>query len=229
MSFMWEAPLKGNSGDLSICDSCLAGFHPLSSPLCTMCGAPFFSEVLEDHPCEDCLRNPPAYAAAGAPYLYEESLLEAIHHLKYHGKTSIAGSLGLLLSRFAHNWLGDEPANFLIIPVPLHPKKLRERGYNQSLLLAKHTAEKLKADLDYLSLRRSKNTAPQIGLGKKLRQENVRNAFKLENPNVVKGRNILLVDDVSTTGNTLNACSETLRKGGANRINCITLARAAAF
>lgn len=228
-SFMWEAPLKGNASGLSICDSCLAGFHPLSSPLCTMCGAPFVSEGLEDHPCEDCLRNPPAYTAAGAPYLYEESLLEAIHHLKYHGKTCLAGSLGSLLGRFAKNWLGNKSKDFLVMPVPLHPRKLRERGYNQSLLLAKHTAEKLGTNLDTLSLRRSKNTAPQTGLGKKLRRKNVRNAFKLENANVVEGRNILLVDDVSTTGNTLNSCSKTLKKGGANTINCITLARAAAF
>jgi ComF family protein len=228
-SFMWEAPLKGNTSGLSICDSCLMGFHELSSPLCTMCGAPFLSEVLEDHPCEDCLRNRPAYAAAGAPYLYEGSLLEAIHHLKYHAKTCLAGSLGSLLGRFAQNWLGNESTSFLIIPVPLHRKKLRERGYNQSLLLARHTAKKLGTDLDCLSLRRSKNTAPQTGLGKKLRRKNVRNAFKLENVTTIKGRNILLVDDVSTTGNTLNACSKTLIKGGANKIYCITLARAAGF
>ena len=74
-------------------------------------------------------------------------------------------------------------------------------------------AKKLKAEVDFLSLRRNKNTAPQTGLGKKQREQNVKNAFKLEKGNGIKGRNILLVDDVSTTGNTLNACSKTLRKG----------------
>ena len=228
-AFLWEAPLKGSAGAFSICPTCLAGFHPLSSPLCSLCGAPFSSQVLEDHPCEDCLRTPPAYDAAGAPYLYEGSLLEAIHHLKYHGRTGLARSLGPLLGRFTQDWMGNDSTDFLVIPVPLHPEKLQERGYNQSLLLARHTARKLGADMDYLSLRRIKNTAPQTGLGKKQRRQNVKNAFKLENENTVRGRNIVLVDDVSTTGNTLNACSKTLRKGGANRIYCVTLARAAAF
>ena len=228
-SFLWEAPLKGNATALAICHSCLAGFNPLSSPLCSLCGAPFSSEVSEDHPCEDCLRNPPAYDAAGAPYLYEGSLLEAIHHLKYHGKTSLARSLGPLLGEFTQDWLGDESTNVLVVPVPLHPVKLRERGYNQSLLLAGYIAKKLRAELDFLSLRRNKKTLPQAGLGKKQRQQNVRDAFKLENANRIKGRDVLLVDDVSTTGNTLNACSKIMRKGGVRTIYCVTLARAAAF
>ncbi|HIJ20388.1 MAG TPA: ComF family protein, partial [Deltaproteobacteria bacterium] len=143
--------------------------------------------------------------------------------------TSLAKSMGPLLGRFAQDWLGEASAGFLVIPVPLHPGKLRERGYNQSLLLARHTAEKLRAELDYLSLRKIKKTIPQTGLGKKQRQQNVKNAFKLENENRIRERNILLVDDVSTTGNTLNACSKILRKGGANRIFCVTLARAAAY
>ena len=227
--FLWEAPLKGGTNPLSICPACLAGFHPLSSSLCSRCGAPFPSPMLEDHPCEDCLRTPPAYDAAGAPYLYEGSLLEAVHHLKYHGKTSLAGSLGPLLARFTQDWLGETPLDFLVIPVPLHPAKLRERGYNQSLLLARYVAQALKAEVDFLSLRRNRNTTPQTGLGKKQREQNVKNAFDLERGNGLKGRNILLVDDVSTTGNTLNACSKTLRKGGADGIYCVTLARAAAF
>ena len=228
-AFLWEAPLKGSTDALSICSTCLDGFHPLSSPLCSLCGAPFSSEVLEDHPCEDCLRDPPAYDAAGAPYLYEGSLLEAIHHLKYHGKTSLAATLGPLLAEFTKDWLGEASSEFLIIPVPLHPAKLRERGYNQSLLLAKRLADGLSAKVDFLSLRRNRKTVPQTGLGKKQRQQNVKNAFSLENGNGIRGRNILLVDDVSTTGNTLNSCSKTLRKGGAGRIYCVTLARAAAF
>ena len=159
--FLWEAPLKGSTSALSICPACLNGFHPLASPLCSLCGAPFSSEVLEDHPCEDCLRHPPTYDAAGAPYLYEGSLLEAIHHLKYHGKTSLVGSLGLLLAGFAKDWLGETLSDFLIIPVPLHPSKLRERGYNQSLLLARRLANGAKSQPGFSVLeKKQKNRTP---------------------------------------------------------------------
>ncbi len=229
MTFLWEAPLKGNRGDFPLCPACLEGFHPLTSPLCSLCGSPFSSKALEDHPCEDCLRTPPAYAAAGAPYLYEGSLLDAIHHLKYHKKTSLAASLGSLLGLFAQDWLEAGATDLLVMPVPLHPAKLRERGYNQSLLLARRVAEKLKTDLDCLSLRRTRKTLPQTGLGKMQRQQNVKNAFQLENADRIRDRNILLVDDVSTTGSTLDACSKALKKGGCGKVFCVTLARAAAF
>ena len=113
------------------------------------------------------------------------------------------------------------------MPVPLHPRRLRERGFNQSLLLARHLATRLNLDLDFLSLRRIRYTQPQTGLKKDERRKNVKKAFGLLDPKVVKGRTVVLVDDVTTTGNTLNECARMLKRAGAKEIYGAVLARTA--
>jgi ComF family protein len=115
---------------------------------------------------------------------------------------------------------------FLTMPVPLHLKRLRERGFNQSLLLAKHIATGINGELDFLSLTRTKYTLPQTTLSKKERLKNVQNTFFLRTSDAVKKKNILLVDDVATTGNTLNECAKVLSLGGAKAVFCVTLAKA---
>jgi len=172
------------------------------------------------------LRKRPFYDAAAAPFLYEGSLMRAIHLFKYEAKSSLAGSLGSMLAEFAGTW--SKPGHsFLIVPVPLHSKRLRERGFNQSLLLARHVAEHLGAQIDFLSLRRVRYTTPQTGLGKKERRKNVRKAFQVLEPAVFKGKTVLLVDDVATTGNTLDECARVLKRSGCEKVYCLTLARAA--
>ena len=209
----------------SFCRACFADFRRIHSPLCPICSRPFVPEMQDDHLCEDCLRIRPFFDAAGAPYLYEGTLMSAIHHFKYGAKTFLADSLGLLLAHFAQIWV-EKSDGILTMPVPLHPKRLRERGFNQSLLLARHVAGKLDTDLDFLSLRRIRYTSPQTGLGKEDRRKNVRNAFQLKDPELVKGRAVLLVDDVTTTGNTLNECARVLKRSGCDRVICLVLARA---
>jgi ComF family protein len=147
-----------------------------------------------------------------------------IHHFKYGGKTHIAGSLGPLMASFAKRWL-KKMDSCLMMPVPLHPKRLRERGFNQSLLLARHIASVLGAELDFLTLRRVRDTKPQTGLHRDERRKNVRRAFELTDRNVVKGRSIILVDDVATTGSTLNECARVLKRSGSDKVLCLVLAR----
>jgi ComF family protein len=226
--FLNNDPQKNRDKALSFCTTCLADFRKISSPLCPICGRPFVEGTDEDHLCEDCLRKRPLYEAIGAPYVYDGPLMTAIHRFKYGGKSYLADSLGPLLSEFAKSWI-QKPDGFLTVPVPLHKKRLRERGFNQSLLLAKHVACELHTALDFLSLRRVRYTLPQTGLGKEERRKNVRGAFMLENPEVFKDKPILLVDDVATTGNTLNECSRVLRKAGCKDIFCLVLARTANF
>ena len=219
-----ERPCSGGRARY-FCQACYAGFREINSPLCPICSTPFFYGVDEDHVCEDCLRKRPFYDATLAPYLYEGTLMEAIHQFKYGAKAFLADALGPLLAQFAQMHVRGSK-DILCIPVPLHPKRLRERGFNQSLLLARHLADGLDTELDFLSLRRVKYTLPQTGLGREERRKNVRNAFRLEHPKAVKGKRVLLVDDVATTGNTLNACAGVLKRSGARKVLCLVLARA---
>lgn len=210
------------------CQGCANGFTPLVSPICPICSTPFSSGVETDHFCEDCLRNRPEYEEICAPYLYEGTVLEAIHRFKYGAKVRLGKILGRHLERFAETRI-RKTENLLTVPVPLHGKRLRERGFNQSLLLARHVARRLKTGLDYLSVRRLRYTLPQTGLGKKGRRKNVRAAFRVVTPDAVKGKTVLLVDDVATTGNTLNECAGALKRAGCEKVICLVLAKAGRF
>ena len=152
--------------------------------------------------------------------------MTAIHELKYGKKSHLAGSLGPLLASCAENWLGPSDG-LLVMPVPLHPQRLRERGFNQSLLLARHVASRIGADLDYLSLRRTRFTRPQTQLTSDERRKNVRRAFGVVGNASLKGRSVLLIDDVATTGSTLNECARALKKAGVKEVYCLVLARTA--
>jgi len=222
--FLWRAPFDAGDSPNSICRECTSGFIPINTPFCAICGMPFGSDEIENHPCEDCLRTKPFFQAVYAPYRYEGPVLEAVHRLKYGQKTFVADALGPFLAEFVKTQFNPrEP--LLTMPVPLHPKRLRERGFNQSLLLAKHVASGIHGELDFLSLTRTKYTIPQTTLSKKERQKNVQNAFFLRTPDAVRKKNILLVDDVATTGNTLNECARVLTLGGAKAVFCVTLAK----
>ena len=207
-----------------ICLSCMDDFRVITHPCCSICSRPFETWVEDDHPCETCMRKWPFYSKAIVPYLYEGALMTAIHQFKYGGKDYLAKSLGPLLAAFAAEHLGG-PGDPIVMPVPLHPKRLRERGFNQSLLLARHVAKQLDTALDFLSLRRIRYTQPQTGLKKDQRRKNVRKAFGFTDSSGIKGRTVILVDDVATTGNTLNECARVLIKAGADRVYGAVLAR----
>ncbi|RJR34803.1 MAG: ComF family protein [Desulfobacteraceae bacterium] len=209
----------------SLCDACFSSFQKLVSPVCPICGGPFPDGIQENHVCEECLKKRPYFDSAAALYLYDGRIMDAIHQFKYGGKSHLARVLGPLLAAFGRERLSD-PGGILVMPVPLHPRRLRERGYNQSLLLARHVSSVLRASLDFMSLRRTRDTQVQTGLKKDERRRNVRRAFEVTDRNAVKGKTILLVDDVATTGSTLNECSRVLRKAGCNEIHCLVLARA---
>ncbi|MBW2094224.1 MAG: ComF family protein [Deltaproteobacteria bacterium] len=147
-----------------------------------------------------------------------------IHLFKYAGRSGLVTFLGPLLASFARQWTPAEKVS-LVMPVPLHPRRLRERGFNQSQLLAGYVAAVLGTGLDFLSLRRVKYTLPQTGLGKTERRKNVRQAFALKMPGQVSGRTVLVVDDVATTGNTLDECARVLLKAGAEKVLALVVAR----
>ncbi len=223
-AFLRDKIAPGSNRDLPFCESCFKGFTEIKSPICPLCGRHFSDGIEQDRVCEDCLRKRPSYDIARAPYLYGGALMTAIHELKYAQRIHLADSLGSLLASFAQTWIG-ELKGCLVMPVPLHPRRLRARGFNQSLLLARSVASKTGAELDFLSLRRTRFTKPQTELSSEERKKNVRKAFEVVKPAAAKGRTILLVDDVATTGSTLNECAKALKRAGAEGVLCLVLAR----
>ncbi len=162
------------------------------------------------------------FALARSVYTYEGDILTALHRFKYGGKIILARPLGQLLAETA---VGLDVRPDIIVPVPLHKRRLRTRGFNQSLLLAREVSGRVDANLDYLSLRRVIPTKPQITLKANARERNVAGAFRVEDPGVFKEKKVLLIDDVFTTGATIKACSKALKKAGAT-VFALTLARA---
>jgi ComF family protein len=214
--------------DNYFCTDCLNSFSKINPPICHVCGIPFGSISEENHLCEKCLRKRPFFDSLGAPYIYKGRIMDAIHQMKYAGKTYLADSLGPLMASFAIKWL-DTTEGLFIMPVPLHPKRLRERGFNQALLLARAIIPVLGAEIDFLSLRRIIYTRSQTGLNSKEREKNVRRAFTMTGQRKLKGKTVLLVDDVATTGNTMNECARILKKAGIERVFCLALARTAGY
>jgi len=223
-AFLQDKAVLHGGPDLPFCETCFKDFTEIKSPICSLCGRPFSDGTEQDRVCEDCLRKRPSYDIARAPYLYDGALMTAIHELKYAQRSHLADSLGSLLASFAQTWIGELKGS-LVMPVPLHPRRLRARGFNQSLLLARCVASKTCADLDFLSLRRTRFTKPQTELSSEERKRNVRKAFEVVNREAVKERTILLVDDVATTGSTLNECAKALRRAGADGVLCLVVAR----
>lgn len=213
------------AGELHLCPECRAGSPFITSPFCTVCGLPFATEGGIDHRCGACIDEPPPFAAARSAVLFEGPVRELIHRFKYGNKVRHRRPLALLaageLGGFAA-WSGAD----LIMPVPLHVKRLRQRGFNQAALLGEILAGKWRIPLSRNNLRRVRWTEPQISLTAAERRNNVRGAFAVRDAGAVRGRRIILVDDVYTTGSTVAECARTLKKGGAEAVFVVTIARA---
>lgn len=210
---------------LPFCPPCLSGIRFIRSPLCSCCGVPFPLPEGADHLCGDCLVTQRSYAIARAVGYYEETLLTAIHLFKYRGRTGIGEVLGRIMADFAGG-IWDMKVFSLLLPVPLHRKRLQERGFNQAAILARALSKRFSIPLDFMTLRREVPTAPQVGLGLEERWANVRGAFAVRKPEKIAGRRVLLVDDVFTTGSTLSECAAVLIQAGAEAVAVLTLARA---
>ncbi|MCJ7539353.1 MAG: ComF family protein [Desulfobacterales bacterium] len=216
-----------------ICTNCSGTYMAVESPICSTCGVAFESREGEDHHCGECLIAPKRFRTARSAGVYDKVLMAAIHCLKYKGKIQLARPFSVLLFMAFCRYWNKENIN-LIAPVPLHKRKFRSRGFNTSFLLVKEWALITKAlnravpvipvvgDI----LVRKRWTESQTGLRRKERLQNIKNAFGVSDSSKVKGKNILLVDDVYTTGATVNECAKVLLRAGAARVDVLTLARA---
>jgi len=198
-----------------LCSECWSHIKRYTGPSCRICALPFSSELSSI--CAQCFKRPPPFSKVINFGIYEGALAEAIHQLKFHGVRRISKPLSILISSL------PLPAIDGIVPVPLHIKSLRERGFNQSLLIARNIALRLRIPLITDTLIKKKETPPQIGLSARERIYNIRNAFSVTGG--VKGMRILLFDDVMTTGATVGECSRELLNAGAQEVIVLTLAR----
>ncbi len=207
-----------------ICPGCLRNIRFISPPICPKCGFPLVMGVGEDHLCGQCLRRQWHFGSARALGLYDGAIREAIHNLKYRGKSFLAKSLTGLLDR-GYPFM-DYGSYGLLVPVPLHPKRLRERGFNQALMLGKAIGRREGVPCRGFLLRKIRWSPPQIDLSPQAREKNVKGSFAVTDPERVRGKRVLLIDDVMTTGSTVNECAGELLKAGAGEVDVFTLARA---
>jgi ComF family protein len=198
---------------------------------------PFIAQECEDHLCGRCIKKQMPFSSARSIGVYEGVLLDAIHRFKYNGKNSLSKALVKIMASAIgmqrHRNIAFEKTSGailssspdLIVPVPLHKTRLKERGFNQSLLLAKGLARIYHLPIDYLNLKRIRATDHQVNLKGKDRLVNVKGAFAVKDRDAFKGKKVLLIDDVYTTGATISECSKVLKKAGAKEVNVLTLAR----
>lgn len=207
------------------CRTCWDRIEPITGPRCSRCDQPFVSSAAiswtPDHQCQDCFERPPAYERAWTLFPYLPPLQDAICAFKYRGKFTLAHPLAALMTRAIP---GDIDGD-LIVPVPLHPARLREREFNQSLLLADLLGRQLQLPVVATVLVRVLAAAPQTTLTRQERLHNLRQAFAIRNAEVLAGRRVLLIDDVFTTGTTVNQCAKSLLKAGVLSVSVLTLAR----
>ena len=236
------APLI-NISRLPVCEDCLGAMRPIAGGLCSICGerlvSPFAfageccsveagSAESGETLCGLCRRLEPPYVKAAAYGSYGSGLRELIHLLKYNQVRPAANVLGRMLADAIEDLQPlFKESEVLVVPVPLHARKIRQRGFNQSELIARAA---LKAAARQLQLRvglveRRRETKSQIGLSRHQRRENIRGAFVVLKPEEVKGREVLVVDDVFTTGTTVAECARILRRAGALKVYVATVAR----
>ena len=215
----------GETPDDHPCPLCLAEIKFFFHPRCPCCGLAFGETPGEDHLCSGCLTEERYFSKARALGPYEGLIVEAISRFKYLGSSRLAKVLGTLLAEYQDP---DFPFSefALILSVPLHPQRLRQRGFNQSLLLARRISRRHSIPLDFTALHRIRHTQPQTQLSGYERQKNIRGAFEVRRPEVIAEKHILLIDDVFTTGATVQECSRVLLKAGAKQVDVLTLARA---
>ena len=219
---------------LPVCESCWNELPAQAGPLCVRCGEALSFEPSEGDSalCRPCRAVPPDFDKALAHGVYEDKLRTLLHLLKYDGIAGLAGRLGALA---AEQVLAVEglPAELVVVPVPLFAKKRKSRGFNQAELIARGAMEAMRRQRPEIQiklasalLRRQRATESQAGLTPHQRRENVRGAFFVPRPEEVRGKHVLLVDDIYTTGATARACSKELRRAGAAAVWVATVARA---
>jgi len=212
--------LSDNNG---LCSECFSKINFISHPMCTRCGTPLPSGKSVNS-CAVCVsdnKNPFRYQRSMVRY--DDNSRPLLVNFKFHDKTENAEFLARWLFAAGHDiW---EHGVDMLIPVPLHKARLRQRRYNQSALLCKYLSQLTRVPVDYTTLQRHKNTRPQVEFNGKERIQNVKQAFSIADETIFANKRIVIVDDVMTTGSTLKECGMVLLKHGAKSVDALTIAR----
>lgn len=205
----------------ALCPACWQRLSFIAEPCCACCGVPFDVPMAAGELCAACLTEPPPFSRARAALVYDEASRRLIGRFKYRDQTFLLPTLLPWLERAARDLAGGVDG---IVPVPMHRWRLWRRTYNQAALFARALGKRLEIPVSLEGLVRVRHTLPQVGLDAAARQKNVQSAFRARTSKVA-GKTLLLVDDVHTTGATLQACTVELLKQGAREVRVLTLAR----
>ncbi len=207
-----------------LCGPCCEGVSRLQTPICSCCGNSLFCgrEQTESYLCGACLRKKPEFDLARSFFIYKKTVRSLVAGLKYNNDTAVLNGIKELVAACDLREFADCE---LVLPVPLHGTRLRQRGFNQALHLSRIFFSARRSEIDPFLLTRPIKTVPQTELSGRQRRQNLRNAFAVADPDVVRGKSICLVDDVYTTGTTVNECSRVLRRYSCKTVKVLTLAR----
>ena len=209
-----------NNSEFCLCDDCEGSLQKCEK-VCEVCGTPVRSEA---HFCVVCSENKRLFDYARAPLVYKDNVIRAVHNFKYNGNKYLARPFAKIMLS-SYNELKSLVGGFdLIVPIPLHKTKLKKRGFNQAELLAKEVSLLTDVPMENVAIR-VKNTSTQTDLSKSERKLNLENAFDLLDKSKVKNKNVLIIDDILTTGATTESLAEILRKAKAKNICVLTFAR----
>lgn len=198
----------------------------ISPPFCRRCGNPVSGRIDHEYDCYTCTRHPRQFDRARSAAYYEGPVARAIHRLKYGRQLYLASDLGLILKSACDVYYADTRYD-AVGYVPLHHAKRRERGFNQSAALAHNLSRRMSIPLLRNGIRKTRHTPSQTGFNAEGRRNNVKDAFVPVSRKWLENRTLLLVDDVMTTGATVDACARALKAGGAAGVDVLTLARRA--
>jgi len=206
---------------LDLCQGCLAALPRVLRP-CDQCGEPLAAAAPQGSLCGACQKRPPAFDACRAALAYQGPVPLLITGFKFHDRLACGRLLADLLGEYLERQGGERPE--LIVPVPLHPERLRERGFNQALELARPLSRRFAVPLDARSCQRTRQTLPQTELDRKLRTRNLRGAFSVGS--ALTARHVAVLDDVVTTGSTTGELARALKRVGVERVDVWAAARA---
>lgn len=205
--------------ELNVCQRCMEIVRFPWGTRCSVCFRETYG-IFGTDLCAECRTEMPYYDKVRSAFMYEGSVRDCVIRLKFHSRTDHAPAMGHFMSQL----IGEDSRADMLIPMPISKNRLKERGYNQSEFFTKHISKLTGIPMRTDLLFKIKDTPPQSGLKYSERAENVKGAYKVDKPLEVKGKNIILTDDVTTTRATLNECARMLKKAGAKTVECITFA-----